>query len=371
MIFGKQQLRKMSIVLMMVFLYMGFILFTALKFVEGDNLQLFFRLAAMGLGLISIFFHRVNFSLFLFLVPGIVLYFINENPLVYNVLFLVVILQSLRGFEPRFMFLSLLLCSLLGVATHLYLYLTGQLSLEINVIGDRARYAMGFANPNLLALSYFSVAVNAIFVWNSTENRSLKILATFCAIASLPFIFYSDSRTFSAAICFLIMAGLLFKSKLAGKIIRPVVIALPFFGSFLTFYLTSGVDYSLDELLSSRPSYFKYYFDRASLWDFFVGWFLTSRDTVDNAYLLLLGAIGFPLALISCFWISRRMHQAFFYALPFLGAMLFISVFESVLIRPEIPVTILFLYFLVPRKEATTPIILRTIVNRVISNGRT
>lgn len=348
---GRRRLQLILLYLMVAVLYANFLIFSGFRLIDNDGLQVALRFVALLIGMLSLSLARTDALLALAAVAGVVIYLVNHNPLALNIAAIVILSRIFRPHDLRDISILLFRCALIGPALHLMLYLMGMAALDASEVGGRVRHSLGFSNPNLMAIVYFSLASSAIISWKFIDGKYVRLVVAFLMAVSAVLIMYSGSRALMISLSVLTFATIFFKFGIVSRFGRYLVMALPLMGAALTGYLLSQSGTELDFLLSYRPYFFSNYYSRASLGDVLVGWPLGVVDTIDNGYLILLGAVGAPIFILFMLWIVMRIKSVQASYLPFIAIMLILSVFESVLIRPEIPVTMLFIYFVAAQRR--------------------
>lgn len=340
---NKRVLSEVLVFFMMLSLHLNFILFTGLRLADSPMIQVFVRLLALifGVGAIVLGSGRIVYVL-ISAVLGSVLLLLNSNYLVLNLIFMAVFVVAMGAVSMAGVSKAVLACSFLGAAIHLYFYLMGGVSSDELQVGDRVRMVMGFSNPNLLGLNYFSFLASALFFSFFNRGFFANVVLILALLVCVPIIYVSDSRTFLISAVVFIALSFLLKFRVGLVASRLFTVAMPLVGFIVSLFIAYSSELWLDELFSSRPSFFYQYLSRVDDVGFFFGWPLLESDTVDNAYLLMVGAVGFPLSFMFFAWLSLRIYAVPFFRLPLVFVMLVVSVFESALIRPEVPVVLLF-----------------------------
>lgn len=194
-------------------------------------------------------------------------------------------------------------------------------------MGDSMRYALGFSHPNQLGFVLVTICSARMCMRYKKETIWDFIIIVFAGLVAL---FVADSRTAVFGLALLVFLTRVFSClnnttarRRAAKI-ALVILVLCAAGSVVMaiFYDDSNtVMFSISKLLSSRPYYANFYFERYSitlLGNNFLGADRIVRagvDTtllLDNAYCMLLlrhGVLGFLLVLVPLVVILRRLAR--------------------------------------------------------------
>lgn len=332
-------------------LFVGYLLSSALPTFNSDDFKIIIRLScALLLSWNLIVAGVVNIKFLMAGIFAVAFAIVSRSPFGINIIFLLLIAASLHQLDRERLAYALLIPVAMAVVLHLVLLVSGVISTEVMQIAERERSSFGLLNPNQVSAIYFSfVGVSTFFHFLLRRRASFLLVIVANLIAFYIFI-ESDSRTslIGAIVvaAFLLMNNIFFKKKV-------YVYAVYFFGylafifsAVITIYLTSYAGTELDVILSFRPYFFSEFLKEASAWDILIGWNDPNELSVDNLYLSLLsatGAIGF--ILISVF-VTKKIIGMRLIFMPLVFAMIVTSIFESFLIRPEIPISVLFIVML-------------------------
>lgn len=337
---------------MILSLHVGFVVFSALQVADSDVVKALFRIVSLSLGgLILLIFKKDIQVLLIAFFACFLIYNLNENVLIFNFIFIVFFVSVVSCFDVEDFAAIIFLVSILGCLIHVACYHLGYVSPEVTDFGGRIRLTLGFSNSNTLALSYYSLICSGAFFLYFKRNMWAVFLLFFSVLVAVPIIFVSDSRTFLFAIGLFFLLSILVKGKVILPFVRIFVSILPFLCMVISIGLGWFSSDDLNVVLSYRPSFFYNYLVRIDELSVWWGWFTSAEDTIDNAYLLLLGALGFPITFFLLFFLGFRIYNLDRDFLPFIATMLIISVFESVLFRPEIPVTLIFFILIFSRNN--------------------
>ena len=338
-----------------VFLFVGYFLTTGTKMTDSDGVKVAYRFVALGLFFRNAIFGRaiqVKFVLALsLLLMSLVL---SQSLIVVNIMFLLLISMSLYRLSGKEVAIALLVPTAIIVLLHVVLLLTGQLVVLSTDFGERTRSTLGFTNANQVSAIYLSFALLALFAYQQFRTKESLLLVVISFVAGFMVVWSTDSRTTMFALFFLLLLQLLeflfHRFKIYRVSLRYFAVASPFIASAATYYLTTSKNPELDVLLSLRPYFFSEFMSQAKTLDLFVGWSTLENAGVDNLFLMLLsgvGAIGFLLIIPGISYRIFRMNSKF---ISITIVMMSVSVSESFLLRPEIPISAFFIHLLLSRQ---------------------
>lgn len=344
-------LEKLSVglsFLMLSVLFIGYMLTTGLEILSDTNaVKLVIRICVVLLAMLIVFFRRrVSQAMIMFFILSVTLFLVNQNQFAINVAFLWLIVAALKCVNSRQFALMVFTSSLLSVVVHWIALATGVVSIVSVEIGDRVRYTLGFANANQLALIYFSLAICSAYYYLTYRTKTSLILLILCSALSMVMIYVSGSRTFLAALIVLTILLVFTKWNYIKRIIVRFGSIVPLVSLLLTVFLIANNNMTYNLLLSYRPAFFNDFLKNTSWLDYVIGWNYNTDVTVDNAYLLMLAALGGPLFVLLLVLISIRVLSVDPKVVPILAILLLSSVTESFLVRPEIPVSVIFFWLL-------------------------
>lgn len=327
-------------------LYGVFLIFPAMGLISDINLKFALRVVALALSVFVVAILDRNAAALL-LPLATTLYFLwSGNQFLLNFTALLILGLLYRNIELTSFARILFNVVVAGIVLHALVLFLSEGSFDLVSVQGRERYYLAFSNPNTLAVTYFSAIAASLILLQYEKNTYLKLASCIVIIISLIVIYTSDSRTFIISTVILLMSSALLKALKPNRMFNFAVCFMPFILLSISLYTAVKVNDRLDQILSYRLLYAERYILSASGWDFLTGWASNTAHDVHNAYLLLLGAIGLPLTMAALGWMSWRLYTADFRALPFLCTTLIISAFESTPMRPEVPISMIFVYFL-------------------------
>lgn len=329
-------------VLSICLLYFNFILTSGLNIIDNEAFKLFPRIIAATI-LIIIITKREN--LLIKLICGLlflfIFYFINDSIIIINLSYILIITLTMKEFPKYIIFPALNKISLSGILLHIILILMGKIDTTVIDQQERIRFSLGFNNPNQLGLFYFSaICVSALSWCEKKTNYNLYIFIIISMLSSY-FIFLSDSRTF--LLSSILVIGLVFANKINFnfRYINKFIFLIPIFGLIISLCLSSEFAQSFNDELSARPTIFSSFISNHTVLELMTGWIYDSTTGVDNSYLLIISALGFPIGIIFFLLISVKMRHQSSLQSYVVGIAFLLSSFESSIIRPEVPLTIL------------------------------
>jgi len=220
--------------------------------------------------------------------------------------------------------------------------------------GERSRSTLGYTNANQASAIYLSFTLVAFFAHQQFRTKASLFLMVMSFVVTLIVVMSTDSRTtFFALFLFLLLQflELLFhRFRIFWVALRYVAAASPFLASATTYYIATSRNPELDIILSLRPYFFSEFMRQASTFDFFLGWSTLENSGVDNLFLMLLSAVGVIGYFLIIASISYQIFRVNSSVISFVIVMMIVSVFESFLLRPEIPISALLLHLLLSRK---------------------
>lgn len=278
---------------------------------------------------------------------SLIIYSYTYNLYLFNFVFIVIFLIFFNSLDISFesVIETLFYCSLVVFILYFLLYFSGYVDHSITYFGGRERNSFGMANPNQLGLMIYNLliisSVRALFFKRS------KIFTLLIFLVGLYLILKSDSRTplFSMLIFFIWF----FCIRLKINVRRYFVLFLIFM-TFILILLAINLSMTqIDRILSYRLFYLNEFFSSVSFFDFIFGMAIGKKEALDNSFALIFFSYGFLASLFISFSFIFSSSQR----VPITISSFFISVlcyatFESLLARPELPVTLLF--FLVLQK---------------------
>lgn len=335
----------LNLVLLMT-LFSGYVLTTGLGIIPGDLAKNSVRISSGILAIISIllsggFDKKTLFPIYL----CIIMFLINENSILLNIIFLTIIVRSMLTLNHRYSSLAFFLASGSAVIVHLTAYYGGLVTSVVSEFGGRTRSALGFANPNQLALVYLSLVFSATYLYFHWKSKWVTTSLLLSIVVSISMIEAGDSRT--SLFSLFMLFGLVLIAKISGatrveKIFAIMAMTAPIVASAITLFLTFGAEAWLDEMLSFRPYMFSSFVSMVTFTEIWFGWEMTDEITVDNSYLALVSAVGLPISMIIIAILSRRLFYVKASHAPLVISIALAGVFESFIVRPEIPLGLMF-----------------------------
>lgn len=340
-------------------LTLGYALTTGTGFIDGEAAKVAFRAFAILLIMFNIVSAGkiVPFTL-AFTLLCIALMSINGSAFILNLIFLTLFFESFRRMPLRDIALALLISSALTVAFHQIGLFLGLFSVTETEYGGRLRSAMGFTNPNQLAVIYLSFVICSLFF--HITRRKWTTFAFFAASLafSLTMLRVSDSRTSTLAIFIMLMIyvlwRLLSRAKGASIAFRLGACFVLLLANVSTWFMTTAQGSALNDLLSARPLMIQLYLSSAGFSGYLIGW-QAPEGGVDNSYIIMLSTMG----LLSYIVFTIALLVAVFRSSPELSpiyiTLMIVGIFEGTLMRPEIPAALLFLVVILIRPTTDTP----------------
>ena len=336
------------------FLFIGYFLTTGTALIDSDLIKVGFRLISLALFLFAVLLvPRIRLSYLLTICFLIIYYIINQSAVVVNVMYLVIMAISLHRLNPREASIAIIAPVFIIVILHLMLLSMGKLDASPIDIGERTRSTMGFANANQASAIYLSLSILALFAHQMVATKASLILVLASFLVGFAVVGMTDSRTSMFAML-LVLALKLFeylfqRIKAYRVVIRNAAAASAFVASAITYFIATSNSLELDILLSLRPYYFSEFLRSATPFEFIIGWSTIEGFGVDNLFLMLLSGFGVIGSIFIILTVSYRIYRMSFGCLAIVITMMSASVFEGFLIRPEIPISVLFMYLLLAR----------------------
>lgn len=343
----RQRMMFFLSILMMTLMFSGYVLTTGLEIIASEGAKAVIRAVVFLLSIIIIFIGQsLRWNIVISSYLALSLLILNQNLIALNLLFLLFMVASLNRLPERQVAIVFLIASIVTVMLHIMLVSLGMVSTVSTDVGERTRSALGFANANQFALVYLTLICSNFFVHLQFRTRGSLLMLGGALILSLHMMQIADSRTsiFSVLllitlVCFSIISS---KNRMATKIFVCSMASIPMWACIITFYLISNTDPLLDIALSFRPSLFAEFMSTVSWQNLILGWNPVNDGNVDNAYLMLLSAVGLPVFILIILLLMIRLAGINPYLLPIAAVVLIASIFESFLVRPEIPLSVLF-----------------------------
>ncbi len=337
--------KKLSLWLFVVscfFIYIGYVIFIGVSFIESRVSLNIIRVISLALILVSIYMNKrkVIYHGLLLSLLFLSLFIINGNAILINFVFIVWFAIACKSFNANSLLHFLLWTCLIVCFFHLILFYSGLLGSEKYTVGGRERYVFGFGNPNALALCYMSL------VYLIASRLTIKYYHYIIMAGSLLIVWLSDSRTVFYGFVIYIFLSAASKIPAVSFLLRKLTVLSPFIFFCISLSLVTLHDSPLNEVMSLRPSLFKVYLEKIDYTGILIGRGYLNTEVVDNSYLVLLGACGAPITIIVLGIISFMISKTIGRYIPFIFVLLVSSMFETFLLRPEIPLTMLFFIML-------------------------
>jgi hypothetical protein len=280
-----------------------------------------------------------------------VILIVNQSTFGQNIVFLIIMSLSLARLRSNEIAIAFLIPILLVVVIHQALLNTGAVSSLSTDFGNRLRSTYGFANANQASSIYLSFVITAFLAHSEFRSRVTFFLVGASIGLTIYILQQTDSRTsllsLSTLLSLLILGRLFNRYGAYRKIISLAVAMSPWIAVAATYYLIKSNDSELNLLLSLRPYLFSQFVANVSVPEFFLGWEPPDGAGVDNVFLMLLSAVGAIGVIFVLFCISYRASKLKpEYPAIIVVALIAASVFESFLLRPEIPAAALFWHVL-------------------------
>lgn len=184
------------------------------------------------------------------------------------------------------------------------------------------RQSLGFSHPNALAAYWLSICCDYIYL-AFNKNKIIKLFI--CTIITFIIGYITDSRTVIICVS-LMMILLLYNNYLNNKIIKKIVIFLPYLLFALSLssaylYKSSDLIKNIDRLLSKRIYYTEQYLQKYDI-NLFGQKIETvssvqsrllniSPQILDNSYIVLLLKFGIILLFCSCLLLSLGLKLSY------------------------------------------------------------
>lgn len=206
----------------------------------------------------------------------------------------------------------------------------------------RTRYFCGFSNSNYFSLYVFSFSVLFFFLKRNKKSLFISIIILFGTT------FFTGSRTpLYSFVIFLLLCPFFKKGNIKFKQGLGFFLVIIILIAYIYFSLNYEKFVVLDILLSHRLLLINRFINDLSLKEILVG---GNNPTfpIDNSYLRFLMHYGilFLLGFLCVLFFKIRNNNYDHIESAFVITMLAFGIFESVLISPGIPVSILFWYLI-------------------------
>lgn len=344
----------------LIVLFIGYFLSTGTGFIEGEVFKNLFRFAAFALLFLNIVFSfQINRNVLFLMVFFLMYSLLMQSQVALNIFFLLLIYLSISRLSSKEIALALLIPVVVVVVIHLLFFFTGLIVDKVTDYGGRLRSTLGFSNPNQVSAIYLSLSFISLFYSMVYKTRKSFIFAIILTAFSIYVFLISNSRTSLVGVLvllFLLGVGFFgFRFKFYRKSLVFIGFLSPFFMVFQTYYLAYYASPELDELFSYRLSGFYEFINNITVFELFAGW--PDNEGVDSLYLMLISGVGLVLFSFILFYVSFVALKIKYDYIPFFLVMLLISFAEAFLLRPEIPMSCLFVVILL------SPYFRRSLVN--------
>lgn len=340
----------------MLVLVMGYFLTTGIEIIDSTIAKTVFRVIVGALALFNIFLGRTIRPIYIFgAIMLVLMLMLNQNVIAGNMIFLLILVASMERSTEKDTALAFFIPCALVVSVHLIFLTTGTITQQFTTFDGRTRSLLGFVNPNQLSIVYLSLAFTAIYL--HLQFRSFKsMMALFLALLIvLPVVAQSGSRTSLFSLGLVVLSYPIWFLFLKVKHLRSIIGYLgsfaPITAAIISFYLAQNTNPSLNMSLSLRPEFFHLFLSHATFIDLVFGWSPAMGQPIDNAFLLLLSVVGAPFFVAIIIYISIAFMRLESIYLPLAFMMIFSSIFESFLLRPEIPLSSLFLLLIIRKPK--------------------
>lgn len=343
-------------ILMMTLMFAGYVLTTGLEVITFDAAKAATRSLVALIAIFVIFEGRkIRFGVFISIYLIATLLVLNQNQIAANLLFLLVVVASMSRLSDKEAAVVFFVSSAAVVLLHIMLLKIGIVSASSVQVGDRERSALGFSNPNQFALVYLTLICSAFLMHLQDRTRQSFLIACGALALSLWMMQVAGSRTSMFSVAILLIFNFLWITLSKAKLTRQAFIwgmaSIPIMACGITFFLATNNDPMLDIVLSFRPRLFAAFLSTVTWQDLLFGWVPDESITLDNGYLSLLSAVGAPVFVATILIMLRQLSITNPDLLPISGAILIASIFESFLIRPEIPLSVMFFYIILRKPD--------------------
>jgi hypothetical protein len=328
------------------FLLVSFVFGVASELIGG--LSIFLR---AGVVIFCLFFgivvsNRIQISVILMslmmLIYFCIILFFNLNLTTLNFIFLVIIMFYLHVIRTNQneIITNLFWASIVVLFLYSLCYLLGYTSDNFTEIGGRVRYSFGFTNANKVgAIAYSTFVITYLYCIPKRSFILFFIVASACVYCAI----MSDSRTAILSILiFFILCQLKFIKKL-----QKMIVLLPLLCLLLSFYIANQSDNAvLNLVLSNRPVDFNDFLRSTTYMNYFVGAPI-GDFRVDNSYLVGFFSVGLIGMVVFLFLFLNSLNSAkSIMDLALIVSLLLYGLFESLIVRVEFPIVILFYYLI-------------------------
>lgn len=332
-------------------LFVNYLLITGVGVLNSDRINNIVRISCAVVLAFNLIVGRIVNKKFLYAGVSIALIAIaSQSPLAVNILFLLLVAASLNKLNEIHLAFALLIPVVAVVVLHLLLLIFGITSNDVVQTADRTRSSFGFFNPNQVSAIYFSFATISVFFHLIVKRRSSFVLMIAVNLLAIYILIEADSRTQMIGVIIFAIFGALNYFFADKRIYNSLIYFFAFFSfigsAAITIYLIGCAGTEIDIILSYRPYFFSEFMSDVSFWDIMLGWVDPNGLVVDNLFLTLLSTVGALGFILIGFFVTIRIVNIKIIFIPLVFSLLAVSIFESILLRPEIPVSILFFVML-------------------------
>ena len=329
---------------------MNYILFNSIGI--NDTLKNGIRIGVIGLLLFSILFNRkaITFRkedlLWVFLL-FFSLFSLNISRNIINFIYIILVLIVSKEIDKNRLVKWNYYIMLIGGLFIATLLITGITSNTYYSVGGRIRYTFGFSNINA-----FSSLVYSFFIMYFMYKDKIKKTSIIILVLVMYFIFkFTDTRTMLLAffiyLFFYLSLSRLFRYKNLNKRILKIILVglifMPIIFSFLSPLLLENYPY-LDVVLSKRLSIFSNYINSQKPINYLFGG--TTVKDIDNGFLTIFFNTGVLFTSYIIYLITKSINYSVdnknFKNIAFIISFVYFNAFESLILRPEIAVSICF-----------------------------
>jgi len=340
-------------------LYVGYFLTTGTGLLESEGLKLFFRLLSLALLFTNIILiNAIRAKYFLIILFLLLLLFANQSQILINMIFLMIVVTSLQKLSGREVAVVFIIPCAFVVLLHLFLLGTGNMQAQVYQIAERTRSQLGFFNPNQVSAMYLSLMILVAFAHLQYRTKFSLIILLISIVVCFYVFHNTNSRTALLGLLLFLLLKIftIFSRKLIffRGLLYLIGVSSLIFASAFTYYLTTSANPVMDAVLSFRPYTYKGFLFNRSIYDFIFGWLPINNTGVDNLFIMLLSGVGVVGYIIIVAAVSFRIFHINQDVMIFIIVLVTISVFESYLLRPEIPMSSFFLYLLFSRSSRKT-----------------
>jgi hypothetical protein len=328
----------------------NYILFNSIGI--NDTLKNGIRVGVIGLLLFSILFNRkaITFRkedlLWVFLL-FCSLFSFNISQIIINFVYIILVLIVSKEIEKNRLVKWNYYIMIISIFFVVFILITGITNNLQYSIGGRVRHTFGFSNVNA-----FSSLVYSFFIMYFMYKDKISKTSTIILVLTMYFIFrFTDTRTMLLAffiyLFIYILLSRLFKyKKISRRTLKIVLVSLvfaPIIFSFISPFLLENYPY-LDVVLSKRLSIFSSYINRQQPINYLFGG--TTVKDIDNGFLTIFFNTGVLFTSYIIYLIVKSINYSVdnknFKNIAFIISFVYFNAFESLILRPEIVVSICF-----------------------------